>query len=295
MHAKEHQKAVNKGCPPMAGILLAGGVILTAVMVHSVAGLAEALQWRRSTGGGLFALTSHVCHWSWNHLAWDVFAFGLLSLLCLRLMPSRYASCMLAAAVLIPLEVQINQPRLDSYRGLSGIDCALLGLVVAALWRQSSAERRCGASQGLAVLGGCGFTAKTMYELTTGSTVFVGGGYEPFAPVPSAHLVGFLSGIFVGLSKLNLSRLQPLIRTLLPGRPIAGAMRPSCDNSKAQACLIGTLQTQKNQHGVKGYHERRAPSSRRAAERNAARVRGSDCGGGAQGPDAAEETWRTAS
>ena len=197
---------VNKGCPPMAGILLAFGVGLVAVVVQSVAGLSETLQWQRSAGAGLSWLTSHLCHWSWNHLAWDVFAFGILSVLCLRLMPSRYAWCMLAAAVLIPLEVRLNQPLLDSYRGLSGIDCALLGLVVAALWCQPSGDRKWGAAQALAVLGGCSFLAKTLYELTTSGTLFVEAGQEPFVPVISAHLVGFFSGLVVGLARMDRRR-----------------------------------------------------------------------------------------
>jgi rhomboid family GlyGly-CTERM serine protease len=211
MHTLEHRRTMNKGCPPMAGILLACGVVVAAVVVQSVAGLAEALQWQRSAGAGLSCLTSHLSHWSWNHLAWDLFAFGLLSLLCLRLMPSRYAFCLLVAAVLIPLEIQINQPLLQSYRGLSGIDCALFGLVVAALWRQSSGDRKRGAAQALAVLGGCSFLAKTMYELTTGRTVFVEPGQEPFVPVISAHLVGFLSGMVVGLLKPALEGFDRLL------------------------------------------------------------------------------------
>lgn len=275
MHVQEHRCTANKGCPPMAGILRAGGVILTTVVVQSVAGLAEALQWRRSTGAGLSSLTSHVCHWSWNHLAWDLFAFGLLSLLCLRLTPSRYASCMLAAAVLIPLEVQINQPLLDSYRGLSGIDCALLGLVVAALWRQSSGGRRWGASQGLAVLGGCGFMAKTLYELTTGGTVFVEGGHEPFVPVASAHLVGFVSGMFVGLSKLNLSRSPPLIRSFLPRRHLrVPCAHPAFPVRRKSVSHEPCRRRRPGKAASKGCQERRATSSRRAAGRNRAWVRG---------------------
>lgn len=190
---------VNKGCPPMAGILLAFGVGMVAVVVQSVAGLAEALQWQRGAGAGLSWLTSHLCHWSWNHLAWDVFAFGVLSVLCMRLKPSRYAWCMLGAAVLIPLEVRLNQPLLGFYRGLSGIDCALLGLVVATLWRQTSRGPGLSASQWLALSGAGSFLAKTTYELTTGGMVFVTAGVAPFVSVVSAHLVGFLSGMSVGL------------------------------------------------------------------------------------------------
>ena len=201
MTAQENRGSVRKACPPLAGMLPAGGIMLLAVLVQCGTGLAEALQWQRSAGSGVRWLTSHLCHWSWNHLVWDLFAFGLLSLLSLRVAPSRYVFCLLAAAVLIPLEIRINQPMLVSYRGLSGIDCALFGLVMTALWRQPSTNRGGGAAQVLAVLGGGGFLAKTLYELTTGGMLFVEAGPEPFVPVISAHLVGFLCGVGAGVIK----------------------------------------------------------------------------------------------
>lgn len=198
MHTLRQRTEVSEGCPPLAGILLAVSLALVAVAVQCIDGLPEMLQWRRSDGAAWTWLTSHLCHWSWNHLAWDLFAFGLLSLLSLRLMPSRYGACLLVAAVFIPLEVHMNQPVIDSYRGLSGLDTALMGLVVAALWRRSSDGRSWGAPQWLALIGGGGFLAKTMYELATGDFVFVTAGNESFVPVVSAHLVGFVSGFLVG-------------------------------------------------------------------------------------------------
>jgi hypothetical protein len=129
-------------------------------------------------------------------------------------MPSRYAACLLVAAVFIPLEVQFHQPHIVLYRGLSGLDTALMGLLVAALWRQPTAGHLWGVSQVLAVLGGGSFLAKTMYELTTGGTVFVAPGNEPFIPVISAHFVGFLCGflvgIFNGLSQIMWNEARPL-------------------------------------------------------------------------------------
>ncbi len=201
MTASDHQESGVKACPPLAGMLLAGGIMLAAVLVQCSTGLAEALQWQRSAGAGIGWLTSHLCHWSWNHLAWDMFAFGLLSLLSLRVAPSRYGFSLLAAAMLIPLEITINQPMLDTYRGLSGIDCALFGLVVAALWQQPSGDRRGHRARIMAMLGGGGFLAKTLYELTTGSTLFVEAGPEPFVPVISAHLVGFFCGVVAVVAK----------------------------------------------------------------------------------------------
>lgn len=206
MQTQEHQRTNHEGCPPLAGILLAVSVALVTLGVQCIHGVPEVLQWQRHGGMEWTWITSHLSHWSWNHLAWDLFAFGLLSLLCLRLMPSRYAACLLVAAVFIPLEVQINQQHIESYRGLSGLDTALMGLLVAALWRHPTADHSCGVSQVLAVLGGGSFLAKTMYELTTGGTVFVSAGNEPFVPVISAHFVGFVCGFLVGIFK-SMSRL----------------------------------------------------------------------------------------
>lgn len=203
MPARDHRGSVVKACPPLAGRLLAGSIILLAVLVPCRSGWAEALQWQRSADSGVRWLTSHLCHWSWNHLIWDLSAFGLLSLLSLRVAPSRYVVSLLAAAVLIPLEIRINQPALESYRGLSGIDCALFGLIAAALWQQPSGDRKGVSARTMAVLGGGGFLAKTLYELTTGGTLFVEAGPELFVPAISAHLVGFLTGLGVGLTKTD--------------------------------------------------------------------------------------------
>ena len=218
MHASEQPRVVRKGCPPMAVILLAVTVSLLAVMVQVTAGLPEALQWQRGSISALSWATSHLCHWSWDHLIWDLGAFALLSWLSLRLAPSRYALCLILAAALIPLEVRINQPMLETYRGLSGIDTALLGLLIAVLWRKSSPDQNGHASRWLAAISACGFVAKTTYELTTGGTVFVEAGAQPFVPVPSAHLVGFLAGLTAGFLKLSF---------IAPAAPAHGA-RLSC-------------------------------------------------------------------
>jgi hypothetical protein len=189
MHLISHH-----GCPPRAGILLAASLGLAAFAVQMSPGLSTMLQWQRDQALSLTWLTSHLSHWSWNHLAWDVAVFGFLSWLCLRLMPSRYAWCLGAAAFLIPLEVAYNQPSLLSYRGLSGIDCSLFGLVTAALWRGARLT-----AKALAVVVTCAFLCKTTFELSTGTTMFVEVGSQPFVPVPSAHLVGFVSGLVIGL------------------------------------------------------------------------------------------------
>jgi hypothetical protein len=208
MSLMESQTLTKRGCPPLAGILLALGIALAAPAIQSCAGLPDVLQWQRGAAPGFSSLTGHLTHWSWNHLRWDLGAFAILSWLSLRLTPLRYAPCLLAAAVLIPLEVRLFQAALDCYRGLSGLDCALFGLVIAALWHQPSGGRGWSAAHGLALLGGCIFLAKTGFELVTGGTLFVeAGAAAGFVPVVSAHLTGFLCGLATGLFRRKSSGL----------------------------------------------------------------------------------------
>ena len=203
----------NLQCPKAgclhAGILLAFGLMFAALGIQSMAGLSEALQWHRSQFEGLTWFTSHLCHWSWEHLLWDVAAFALLSFLSLRIQPSRYAPTLLIAALLIPLEIQFFQLHLNSYRGLSGLDCALFGLVIAALWRHEPGQEKNRPARGLALTATIGFLAKSIYEQSTGSTIFVASNEALFVPVPSAHLIGFVTGVTTGIIEP-----KPLIRSI---------------------------------------------------------------------------------
>lgn len=190
------------GCPRRAGILLAATIVIAVVVVQCLPGLPEFLQWSRKAEetSRLHAwLTCHVTHWTWNHLVWDLLAFVMLSVTCLRLMPERYAWCLLVSAALIPWEIRLNQPAFVTYRGLSGIDSGLAGLAVAGLWMKSSACPVPGRSRLVALLAGGGFLAKALFEMETGVTVFVADAGRTFEPVVSAHLTGFLSGLGAGL------------------------------------------------------------------------------------------------
>jgi membrane associated rhomboid family serine protease len=201
MHTRVLCRSNAEACPHVAGRLIALGIALASLAIQSVATWSEALQWQRGGESVVTWLTCHLCHWSWDHLIWDLFAFMLLSFLALRFHPTRYLLCLMMAGLLIPLEVQLNQGALVLYRGLSGIDCALLGLVVAALWRFGPSENRLSKARWLALLVLGGFAVKTGYELLTGGTVFVASESRNFVPAPSAHLVGFGTGLVLGLVK----------------------------------------------------------------------------------------------
>lgn len=142
-------------------------------------------------------MTSHLSHWSWDHLWWDLLAFGILSATAIRLAGYRYFSCLGLAAFAIPIELFLFQQHLITYRGLSGIDSAIFGLIAYQLFKLG----------GMARVFGCvaasGFAFKTLYEMLSGSTVFVVNTDQLFTSVPSAHLVGFACGVVAGLVTLK--------------------------------------------------------------------------------------------
>lgn len=170
-----------------------------SVVIQSLPDLGEALQWRRSATFPLkvaTAFTGHLTHWSWDHLLWDVVAFLGLGIAAIRLVPGRLLICLVLSALVISLEIMLFHPQFESYRGLSGIDSALFGLIVAGLWRQGPPVRY------LAMIGLAGFLGKTTFELLTGDTLFVERAENDFIPATSAHLSGMVCGLLAGSSKL---------------------------------------------------------------------------------------------
>ncbi|WP_051946117.1 rhomboid family intramembrane serine protease [Verrucomicrobium sp. BvORR106] len=190
----------SRSLPTIPGAGLALLIVAGTLALGLYPATTEAWQWQRGTGGVLPQpghwqwLTSHITHWSWGHLIWDLVAFIILSFVCLRILPSRYPLALALAAALIPLEVRLLEPQFTSYRGLSGLDSALFGLVVAALWRTKAPLPRL-----LAALGTCGLVGKTGFELVTGTTLFAPAEPGLYLPVPSAHLTGFVAGLLAGL------------------------------------------------------------------------------------------------
>lgn len=79
-------------------------------------------------------------------------------------------------------------------RGLSGLDCALVGLLAASLLRHG---QPLAAGGGVLVL--IGFAAKCVFELVTAQTVFATG--DGYAPVPLAHLMGLAAGLVASLAR----------------------------------------------------------------------------------------------
>ena len=185
---------------PTAELPWCTGLFCALACVAFLPAVAEVLQYDRAAlnAGALWrVLTGHLTHWSRDHLAWDLLTFAVLASLAERNSRRRFLSCVLASSVLISAAVWLLRPDLTYYRGLSGIDTALFALVATTLFRNARLARdrptMLIATTGLAAL-----AAKTLFELSTGSSVFVGAAPD-FEPLPLAHVVGGATGLLVAL------------------------------------------------------------------------------------------------
>ena len=173
-----------------------------AILIAVLPGCDRLLEWN---AGGVRAsecwraLTCHWTHWSVSHLAWDVGMFALLGWLCERRSPRRFAMCLAGAAIIVPLVVGLAHPEM-SYRGLSGLDSALFGLLAAELLQD---RRRAGDHKSVALIAGVllAFCGKISYEWLTSDAVFVDG--ADMVPVPLAHVVGAVIGVVVGAIRME--------------------------------------------------------------------------------------------
>lgn len=162
------------------------GIAVAALAVHWVPPAGEALQFDRTAvaaGQWWRLVTAHLTHFDLNHLLWDVGVLLVLGTLCERQSGRHSAAALAVAAPAITSLVWLCQPQFETYRGLSGLDCALFGLFAGGLVRRREPLARF--TGAIAILGVLG---KSALEMSTRTTVFAtGAGY---APVPLAHLTG---------------------------------------------------------------------------------------------------------
>jgi hypothetical protein len=85
--------------------------------------------------------------------------------------------------------------QIQTYRGLSGIDTALFGLIVVDLFGRRLVERDWKAASWLSLLL-IGLFAKMLTETLAGTSIFVSA--PSFVPVPIAHLIGAVIGLIIG-------------------------------------------------------------------------------------------------
>jgi rhomboid family GlyGly-CTERM serine protease len=183
---------------PGASLLLAGLALAVALVPHA----ATWLEYDRAAIAGGQAwrlLTGHWAHWSWGHVAWDLLAFVALGVACERLSPGRFLACVAGSALLVSLVVWWLLPGMERYRGLSGIDSALLVLLAVSVMQQETGSRWLVPGAWALV----GFLAKVTYESVGGHALFVPDGDA--AVVPLAHLAGAAIGLGVGLTARPIS------------------------------------------------------------------------------------------
>jgi len=140
-------------------------------------------------------LACHFTHWSTEHLLWDLAVFVILGAVCEWRSPGRHAATLLLSAAGIPLCIMVWLPQIDSYRGLSGIDTALFGLLAADLLIEKIKDRDVISTIvfGLFLVG---LFAKITMEMMSNANIFVSD--TSFTPVPLSHVVGAIIGLAVG-------------------------------------------------------------------------------------------------
>lgn len=169
-------------------------------------------------------------HYSLNHFFWDTITFSLLGIACERNSAARLLTCVTASGALISLAMWLFTPSISRYRGLSGVDSALFALLAAELFREGVRSKRKGQVTA-AVTCLAGFLLKTVFELSTGQTVFVTNLGSGAVGVPLAHLVGATAGwmissrrfVFCSSARIpfwaSFSTLPRMIRPVNPVRP----------------------------------------------------------------------------
>ena len=179
---------------PAWTVLLSGCALMAFVTGHVFQydrGAILSGQWWR-------LVTGHLTHWSLDHLFWDVIVFAVLGALNERRDRAAFLRCTVGAAVLISAGLWLVRPDVTHYRGLSGIDSALFVMTATAACADSlvAGRRRTAA---LAALALALFAVKVLWELATGSALFVDASAAGFETIPLAHAFGAAAGALVGL------------------------------------------------------------------------------------------------
>jgi rhomboid family GlyGly-CTERM serine protease len=191
-----------------------------AIVVWLLPGLSEAWQFDRAAvaaGEWGRVATCHLTHWSFDHLFWDVAAFGVLGAMCERRSRGAFLACVLASAALVPLAIEISPHAITTYRGLSGIDTGLFVLLTVSLLVEFRLHQQWGwfAAVGAVLIG---LLLKTTFEYSTGQTLFVDNVQANFTPLPAAHVIGGAVGLVVGLLALRFRSTRFGRNASSPGR-----------------------------------------------------------------------------
>ncbi len=179
--------AVRWGRAPLVSMAVAalGALAFTfpAAFELTRTGLAGGEAWR--------LLTGHLTHHSVYHFAMDAVPLVALGWLFeSRYGARRWSAILAAGAVLVSIAFLLFEQELESYRGLSGIDCAAFAAGIVAELR----SRR-----PVALILGALLAAKLVFEQVTGAFLMPSTGLGDMGlPVLSSHAAGALAGLAAG-------------------------------------------------------------------------------------------------
>jgi rhomboid family GlyGly-CTERM serine protease len=161
---------------------------ITLTLLTLAAALIPGSSLELQRGGAAWRIvTCHFTHFTYEQLAWDALVFLILGIACARRNRGAFQATLLASIIVVPIGVLAFAPNVTTYRGLSGLDSALFALLLTMESRRSRLVALCAIA----------FAMKLLFEMTTGSTVFVSA--AGFVPVPVAHLAGAMVGLAIGL------------------------------------------------------------------------------------------------
>ena len=170
-----------------------------AAIVFAVPALTGWLEYDRGAvaRGEVWRLVSaHWVHFGVEDFFWDLVAFVALGIACEKRSRTRFLACIAVSTIAISLCVAFAMSGLTVYRGLSGIDSALIALLCAQLWAEAAEP----ADAIWPLVGLAAFMLKSAFELTTGRTLFVHVLAANAKPLPAAHLVGAVVGFVMGVA-----------------------------------------------------------------------------------------------
>ncbi len=139
-------------------------------------------------------LTAHFVHFGPQNLGMNLLAFAALAAWCERLGRLRLVCTILISSLATSVSVFCLQPDWEIYRGLSGVDSALFGVLFFTMAREARGWMRALVAAPAVV-----FLGKVLFEFFSGRALFVDAAAESFQPVPLAHLCGVLVGTAVHL------------------------------------------------------------------------------------------------
>jgi rhomboid family GlyGly-CTERM serine protease len=183
-----------RGRLPWITLILSGMAAILQICTHlndrmsfDRTAIASGEYWRMVTG--------HLTHWNADHMAWDVAMFVVLGAMIERRRRAALCWLVIGSAAAISLAVWIGDSRVDQYRGLSGIDSALFTFAALILFDDARQAEQTVAVGALAALAAA-FVGKLLWELVSGSTLFVDSSAACFRPLPLVHAVGGCVGVF---------------------------------------------------------------------------------------------------